>query len=227
MNTFTWNVTKLLLTAASPIQKLVNDIPSNTHIFLNHQAIKILANDGYCSIARYLNKHIEKINQGVIWADKNWKNVAHYFNPQKNRGIWPWPDARDECRIYFSQSLKYWQQGLLEKCMFYLGAAVHIVQDMSNPFHARSMPFCGHTGYERWVQCHCHEYAVNDGGFYQAAKSPQEWVESNAKTSWRYYPDVCNQHSAEQYHKVTAILLPKAQRSTAGFFHWFIERAAR
>ncbi len=227
MHNYTWTAAKLLLHAASPIQRIIDHLPADTHIFFNRQAVKILYNDGYQSISRYLSSQLEIINSGVIWADKNWKNFAHYFNPLKNRGIWPWPDARSECRNYYKKALTHWQQGMLDKSMFFLGAAVHLVQDMCNPYHARCVALAGHSTYERWAQHHHLKYAVNDGGIYHLSAAPEYWINLNAKLAWLYYPNISSWRSEEQYHRTSAIVLPQAQRSSAGFFLSFIKTAAQ
>ncbi|MBM7854121.1 phospholipase C [Desulfohalotomaculum tongense] len=222
MNNFAWQAAKIFLQAAAPVQQLIDDTPGDTHIFLNNQAVKILYNDGYHKISKYLRNYLQDINRGVLWADKGWKNFSHYLNPYTGKGIWPWPNAKSECNYYFKKTIKYWQKGLLDKCMFYLGAAVHLVQDMCVPHHARGAALSGHSDYERWVQRHYMQYAVNHNGLYNAANSVDEWININAKLSWAFFPQVCKETPEANYHRATSILLTRAQRSTAGFMLYFM-----
>jgi len=221
---FSWHAAKIILAAGTPIQRLLSG-KNETHLFCNHQAILILQNDGYSSHARILSNHLELLNRGVAWADKGWKNFAHYLDPVSGIGLGPWPDARLECRNFFEKAMCYWRRGNKKKAFFFLGAAVHLVQDLCVPHHARGIAFCGHKEYERWVWENCLNYSVYSGGMYGGAPSPAGWVEINAKISRSYFPYVSSISSEASYKLATAALLPLAQRSTAGFFSFFLECA--
>jgi phospholipase C len=226
LNNITWNACKALLSVVSPIQKIIDHIPGDTHVFINQQAIKILNNDGYQKLSRYLDHQMKFINEGVVWADKGWKNFSHYLDPYSNKGIWPWPNARNECNYHFKRSLKYWRKGFTNKSMFYLGAAVHLVQDMCVPHHARGIAFGGHSNYEKWVQHHYHKYAVDNSGFYDRKNNTvSKWIDMNSKLAWNLYPYVSGTASKENYHLATSIALTHAQKSTAGFLLFFINEA--
>lgn len=223
MNNITWLACKAILKVVSPIQRVIDFNPAETHIFLNSQGIKILYNDGYKKVANYFTNYLPEINKGVVWADKGWKNFAHYLDPYKNRGIWPWPDAKTECNYYYWQAKKFWRRGNIQKSMFYLGATVHLIQDMCVPHHARGMALNGHSIYERWVQHHYTLYIINDHGLYHLAPSVDGWIEFNAKTAWNYYSHVAGSTIVEDlYHMATGVLLSLAQRTTAGFLLFFI-----
>ncbi|MTI79502.1 MAG: phospholipase [Firmicutes bacterium] len=219
LNNITWHAAKIILHAVSPVQKIIDGKPGDTHIFINNQGITILNNDGHQKIANYLINHIQNINKGVVWADKGWKNFSHYLNPETDVGIWPWPNAKYECQYHLNKSINYWKKGSLDKSMFYLGAAVHLVQDMCVPHHARCTPLSGHIDYEKWVQRNHNKYAVNNGGIYDISNAVEGWLEVNSKLSLNYYSDVSIK---KNYHTVTSVLLSQAQRSTAGFLLYFI-----
>lgn len=225
MNILAWKACKKLLRVATPLQMILDFTPGETHIFLNKQGVKILHNDGYKKISRYLNHHLPEINRGVVWADKGWKNFAHYLNPYKSRGIWPWPNAITECNEYFKQALQYWRQGQILKSMFFLGSSVHLVQDMCVPHHARAVALKGHLAYERWVLQNHPSYAIYNNGLYNLTTSVSGWVKFNAKMAWRHFPNVCRNATEDMYHQSTKELLTMAQRSTAGFFLYFINIA--
>ncbi|MEG6615622.1 zinc dependent phospholipase C family protein [Peptococcaceae bacterium 1198_IL3148] len=224
MNKITWNACKALLSVAAPIQRIIDHIPGDTHTFINKQAIIILYNDGHKKLSRYFHNQLGFINEGVVWADKGWKNFSHYFDPYKNKGIWPWPDAKNECNYHFKRAVHYWQQGVINKSMFYLGAAVHLVQDMCVPHHARGIPFKGHSRYEKWVQNHYLKYTVNKCGCYDISNdSVNNWIDNNAKLAWGLYPQVTGSVSENAYHQITTITLSQAQKTTAGFLLFFIK----
>lgn len=224
LNTTSWNAVKIVLAAGTPIQKLVFR-KGETHLFLNKQALQVLKKDGKSSHAKTLNNYLEIINRGVLWADRDWKNFAHYFDPLSGIGYGPWPDARLECNDYFDKALVHWRHGNKKKAFFFLGAAAHLVQDLCVPHHARCIAFCGHQEYENWVQEKCYDYAVYSEGEYNVASSPSDWVERNARISRYYFPYVSNISSLTSYRMATGVLLPLAQRTTAGFFSFFLEKA--
>ena len=222
MDTITWNACKAILKVVSPIQRVLDVNLAETHIFLNTQGVKILCNDGHKKVSNFINNYIGEIHKGVVWADKGWKNFAHYLDPYQNKGIWPWPDARFECNYYFKKALKFWRKGNVYKSMFFLGAAVHLVQDMCVPHHARGVAFNGHSSYERWVQDHFSLYSVNGNGIYNIATTVDDWINFNAKIAWSYYSDVCGSAAIEDnYHQTTTTLLAQAQRTTAGFLLYY------
>ncbi|MBO8138743.1 MAG: zinc dependent phospholipase C family protein [Desulfotomaculum sp.] len=222
MYSLTWQAAKIILHAAAPIQKIIDNIHGDTHVFLNRQAVEILKNDGHHKISKYLANYIDSIDRGTLWADKGWKNFAHYYNPYTGRGIWPWPNAKIEGRIYFEKSIKLWKKGCLDKCLFYLGTAVHLIQDMCVPHHSHGAALSGHSRYERWVQSNYINYAVNCGGIYKLRRI-EDWIDANARLSWDYYPYVTPNGTEKSYHQATAVLLTRAQQSTAGFFLSFMD----
>ena len=222
MGPASWNAVKFLLAAGTPIQRIVSG-KGETHLFCNRQAVKILKKDGKIAYARLFNNYLEVINRGVLWADKGWKNFAHYFDPVAGQGLGPWPDARLECRYLFEKALKYWRRGNKKKSFFFLGAAAHLVQDLCVPHHARGIAFCGHQEYENWVKENCFDFSVDLAGQYNRASHPGEWVETNAKVARFYFPYVSDVSSLTSYRMATGVLLPLAQRSTAGFFAFFLD----
>lgn len=224
MGPASWTAVKLFLAAGTPIQRLVSG-KGETHLFCNRQAVQILKKDGKSGYARLLNNYLEVINRGVLWADRGWKNFAHYLDPVAGLGLGPWPDARLECNYFFERALAYWKQGNKKKSLFLLGAAAHLVQDLCVPHHARGIAFCGHKEYEKWVQENCLYFSVYSGGNYENASNPGEWVEANARISRSYFPYVSSVSSITSYRMTTGVLLPLAQRTTAGFFSFFLDCA--
>lgn len=222
MGPITWGAAKVLLTIGAPIHLLLAG-KWETHTFINCQAIKILDNDGYTSRALLLNNNLSIINKGVMWADKCWKCFAHYFDPYEKSGLKPWPDAASECRYLFKKSVNSWKEGKFNKSLFLLGAAAHLVQDLCVPHHARKIALNGHRFYESWVKEHFNEFSVSKDGLYNIDKDPGGWVLYNSGIAWHYLPYVTIVNSESAYRKATNILLPLAQRTSAGFFNHFID----
>lgn len=209
-----------LLATASPLQHFI-DKPSITHDFCNKQALQILVRDGILSNVDFFTSHINEIKAGVNWADCHWKNVDHYLNPDTGKGIWPFGNALDTFRRYFSIAARSTRQGDRCKAAFFLGAAAHLVQDLCVPHHARGLMFNGHHEFELWAMQHCHQYAVNDTGLYSRSKRTASFILTNSLIAADLLPAVDSECPGLNYNGVALIALPLAQRSTAGLFEYF------
>lgn len=222
MGPTSWNAVKLFLAAGTPIQKLVSG-KGDTHLFCINQALLILKNDGAKPYARNISNYIDFLNRGVLWADKGWKNFSHYFDPVYRQGFGPWPDARMEFDIFLKKALSHWKRGDRGKYYFYLGAALHLIQDLCVPHHAKGIAFCGHKEYENWVLNNYDDFGVETGGIYKRFSTPSDWILFNARIARCYFPYVSNIATHTSYRLATNTLLPLAQRSTAGFLKYAID----
>ncbi|TEB06874.1 Phospholipase C precursor [Pelotomaculum schinkii] len=222
MGPTSWNAVKLFLAAGTPIQKLVSG-KGDTHLFCINQALLILKNDGAIQYARNISNYIEFLKQGVLWADKGWKNFSHYFDPVVNQGLGPWPDARLEFDNCFNKAITNWERGDKGRYYFYLGAASHLIQDLCVPHHAKGAAFSGHKEYENWVLKNYNNFVVEAGGIYNKIFTPSDWLLFNARLSRCYFPYVSNIGTDSSYKLATSVLLPLAQRSTAGFLKFAID----
>jgi phospholipase C len=171
---------------------------------------------------RFLNTYLEQINAGASWADQGWKNVAHFFDPVTEQGLRGWPDATVEFMDYLANARTWLQQLHFPQAFFYLGAATHLVQDMCVPFHSRRLVLAGHHDYEKWVERNVEDYLVFKGGLYkESVEDPREWIIDNARSSYDWFALV-ESSSRKGYQAATNHLLSLTQRTTAGFFHYFL-----
>ena len=216
---------KLFLATTSPLQKLIDQQVEVVHSSCNQAAIQIMINDGWFQEGKLLSNYLEQINAGATWADKGWKNVSHYCNPVTGLGLRGWPTAAEECARYFLLAKTCLKQLHFEKAFFYLGAAVHLVQDLCVPYHSRNVILAGHHSYEIWAEKHVENYLVTSGGLYNdTIKNVGEWVMINARASFDLF-SLVNNKSVQGYSLATATMLPRTQRTTAGFFHYFLRIA--
>lgn len=212
---------KILLAAASPAQRFIQS-PVITHFMINHQAVIILANDGHTKYSGLADYYSSFIDQGASWADEGFKNMSHFLNPRTCKGLYGWTGASRECSLYWNKAIRNWKAGNREKSFFYIGAAMHLVQDLCVPHHAAGILFDGHKEYENWVKENHMIFIVEKGGIYRQGNLPATWLKSNAEIAVRLLPLVRAGSSVEDYHKATALLLTRAQKVTAGFLHNFL-----
>jgi len=181
--------------------------------------------------AEFLSKNMDIIVKGCYWADSLWKNATHHYNPKTKRGLWIWPGAQDQCKNWFSYSMKALAAGNVSRALFFLGASVHTVQDACQPYHSNCVCLDGHQKYENWVDRHKEDFAVGENGVYDLASKPEGWVIENACFSQELLPKVkINGNSTDgcaDLSEATRLCLGRAQRTTAGFFVFFLKEAGK
>jgi phospholipase C len=217
---------RLFLTAVSPLQGML-DRPGVTHEFCNRQALQILRNDGFTLYADFLRQFQQELNLGVYWADKGWKNIHHYYEPGSGRGLWHFATALDQFEAYYRLALAALRQADPRKAVFWVGAAAHMTQDLCVPHHARAKLLDGHKQYEIWAEKRCGRYAVNGQGVYGEGRAACALLVANAVVAADFLEMVVQENDESSYHQATAVLLPLAQRTTAGLLRHFAEEAAK
>lgn len=217
------NGVQLVLATTSPLQKII-DHPCVTHKFLNMQAIQIMQHDGCSEAADFFSNFQPELDHGVQWADEGWKNAGHYLRLEE-KGLWRFPSAIDLFEQYTGLAIKNVRGGDVEKSVFFLGAAAHILQDVCVPHHARGKLFAGHRRYEEWVRQRYAQYCTLSGGVYFGSKR-REILLKNAAASADLL-SLVNSGNSDAYHKATQILLPLAQQTTAGLLLFFFEQVVK
>ena len=213
---------QLLLLVASPAQPLI-DQASPTHGFLFRQAAAILERDGFSPVAALMNEGMDLLIAGSTWADQGWRNGAHFFDPDLENGLRGWPHAVDACELYFGRALQCAWQGDSQKAMFYLGASCHIVQDLSEPHHAAARVLDGHRAFERWARMHYPRFAAEGNGLYGLGQRAAGWAVSNAREAKPWLSSATPWAGPLAWEEAASVLLPLAQRVTAGFLQWAYE----
>lgn len=168
------------------------DLAVDTHQWLGQQAMTILANDGRTSIAAFLaapdptappaNDPITgaptgttetygwRLLQGARDADGvlHGQLPDHFHNWWTHQGRW-WivgGSAADGAELAFTHATDAWSAGDRADAVYWLGAALHLVDDACVPQHEFYGLNVYHHQYERWVQIHQDDLAVTSGGIY-------------------------------------------------------------
>ncbi|CAA7603373.1 phospholipase C [Acididesulfobacillus acetoxydans] len=206
-------VSKALMTPVKPLQVFM-DAPSPTHGYCLQHAYDILCQDGKDDVAAYFRPFDRWLRKGSFWADQGWRNVCHYFFASSKFR----PGAETECQYYFDKAVTTCQQDIT-KGMFYLGAAVHLVQDMCVPHHAAGAVFDGHKEFETWAGENLQHFSAAESGIYMPFTGPSEWIRYNAARALTYYPLVSKGKGCDEgnYFEAARELLPLTIYTTAGF----------
>ncbi len=214
---------KKVVRAVNPLKKRVIRTECIVHKFINKQAIEILRNDGHDEVYSQLSGYIDDINEGAVWADQDFKSSNHFYNPNTKKGLYGNSNAKDECIIYYKRALKEYFRGDFETSMFYLGAACHLIQDLTIPQHANVELLHNHRAYENWViRMHNkqQQFKVEKGGIY--LNSIEGYINLNTKKALdthKKFTSIKNEHM--RFYKTTSVVLVMAQKTTAGLMYNF------
>jgi phospholipase C len=218
-------VTKLLLASAGPLQYFL-DSPGETHVHCLEQAYITLTYDGKEDVAKLFKAHHSMLTKGLYWADKGWKNVNHFYSHPDKPGSIIWPGATGEGQYYFNQAFTLFSKNV-DKGMFFLGAALHLVQDMCVPHHSLGIIFDGHKEFETWATQNSSKFPATSG-MYLPFSHPAQWIEYNAGISATLYSLVslgegCSEKS---YQEASETLIPLTISTTAGFLDFVRKQLA-
>lgn len=212
------SILKKIFRLTNPIKKQVVKTECKVHKFINGQALTILKNDGNTSAYNYLYSHLREINAGAVWADQDYKSINHFYNPEKEKGMYGFSNAHLECVKYYTLALTKYFEGEEKAALFYLGAACHLIQDMTVPQHVNIKLLKHHRRYEQWVIKafeHNNEFRAHDGGIY--LKSVKDYIEHNTEIALNtFYKYEEEKKLNDKFYKTTLIILVTAQKTTAG-----------
>lgn len=206
-----------------------------THQFIMDRIPIILQNDGYTFLSDFLTPYLNQMKYGSMRADQTlWDSREHYMDPYSHGGYLLFKSAGQLADERFDAAVGHWLSGDRGGAFYDLGWSVHLVQDLTVPHHAAVTAFNYHSEYEQWVYDNQNGYVVSSGGIYSfssyvpghydSESDPFDWVDYNAHFSIDYYPwvDGQNGQSGNDYDYAVSALLPRAQRTSAGFVYMFL-----
>lgn len=216
-------MTKILLASAGPLQCFL-DTPGVTHAHCLKQAYSVLKQDGKVDAATLFDAYHLALTKGLYWADSGWKNVNHFYSHPDKQGIIGWPGATAECQYYFNKAFSLFSKNL-DKGMFFLGAALHLIQDMCVPHHSLGVLFDGHREFETWATQNWDKFPAIKGA-YLPFSHPAQWIDHNAHASGPLYSLVSMKEgcSEESYIKASETLIPLTIATSAGFLDFVSQK---
>jgi phospholipase C len=210
---------------SNPVKKSIIRTQCEVHKFINVQAVQILRNDKREEEYNFFLSYIEDINRGAVWADQDFKSTHHFYNPYKKKGLYGRKNAMDLAADYYSRALDLWKSGDFSKSLFYFGAAVHLIHDMSIPQHANIRLLDNHKQYETFVKRsyqYILEFRAETGAY--LLDTIEEYIKFNARVALKIYKQFKNVSNEEnRYYLITKCNLPLCQRTTAGAMVMFYQ----
>lgn len=202
----------------NPVKKIFKKTLCEVHVFINDNALEILKNDGYYEAHKFYVENRKSLNDGVVWADKDFKSRDHFYNPFTHRGLYGCRSSLQRFGRYYRNAVVHWDCGDREKAIFYLGAAVHLIQDSTIPQHVNVNLLKSHKRFEDWiykVHNNFEHYTAKSGGLYY--DNPYEYIERNAKKTIEMYRRYRNIRNRElRFYRIANTTFPLAQKTTAG-----------
>lgn len=214
------------------------DSSFSTHQFIMDQLPAIWETDGHNELAALLRGGwLSDLKRGTIRADQTlWDSREHYMDPNAHQGLLFFAAAGDVAEAQFMQAETAWRAGDHKTAIFYLGWAMHMVQDLTVPHHARLTFLDYHREYEAWVLAHQTELPVATTGIYSIpsgtqghfvdSSQPFDWVDFAAHESWDLLDGVdgVDGMGDNDYRSVASRMVPFAEQVSAGFLYRMLER---
>lgn len=195
-----------------------------THKFCNMQTVALLQQFSDKRTAAMVQKNMEYIQNGVVWADLNFKNIMHFYDPFKNKGLWKFSPAVVSFEFYLDKAERFLKKRNMDKSFFYLGAAIHLLQDMSVPHHVSGDLFNGHKKFEEWVQLNLHQFVFFTDIKWRECKNPIQLFMDAAYFATNFISLVDYKATVRDYFSTANILLLETQKNTASLLEWFVKK---
>lgn len=211
-------ILKTVFGIANPIKKSIIKTQCKVHKYINISALKILRNDKYFVEHNFFETYILDINEGAVWADQDFKSSNHFYNPSRKKGLYGRKSAMDLGVDYYNTSINLWRQGEFNKSLFYLGAAVHIIQDMTIPQHANIRLLDNHHQYELYVMRtydYMDDFKVEKGTY--LLDFIEDYIRFNSRVALKIHKKFkVITDDENRFYRITRCTLPLAKRTTAG-----------
>lgn len=208
----------LVFGVTNPVKKSIIQTQCEVHKFINVHALQVLRNDKREKEYNFFLSYIKEINKGAVWADQDFKSTHHFYNPYKRKGLYGRKNAMELVVEYYDHTLERWRAGNFNKSMFYFGAALHLIHDMSIPQHANIKLLDDHRQYENFVKRsyqYVQEFRAEKGAY--LLDSIEKYIKFNARIALKIHKRFKSVvEDEERYYLISKCNLPLCQKTTAG-----------
>lgn len=225
-NSYT-RIMKAFFYATNPIKKKLIKTLCTVHIYICEQSLNILLNEGYKDEYEFFIRYITSVEEGIVWADADYKSSNHFYNYQSGKGLYGFSNALAELKKYYNCAQGYIEGGDYKKGMFYFGVCIHLLQDSTVPQHVNNQLLGNHRKFEKWiiskVQSGTYDFAANKGII--RCENADEYIKSNAVKANEIHQRYCNVHGMEKrYYDIASECIKLAQMTTCGFMLDFYQK---
>lgn len=207
----------------NPIKKKIIKTYCIVHKFINMQAIDVLYNEGLKEEAAFYKKYIKALNEGVTWADQDFKSSNHFYHVNKERGLFGFSNLLLELKKYYGRATSYYKEGDIYRSMFFLGVCCHMIQDATVPQHTDNKLLKDHRKFEQWIISKLlldFSFTAKEGMIQY--DNLEDYVKNNAA----FARATINKYGAlpdleEKYYKVSVDIIKEAEKTTSGLLKRF------
>lgn len=214
---------RLLFYTVNPIKKKIIKTYCIVHKFINMQAIDVLYNEGNKEEAAYYKKYIKAINEGVTWADQDFKSSNHFYHLNKEKGLYGFSNLLFELKKYYEKATCYFKEGDIYRSMFFLGVCCHMIQDATVPQHTDNKLLKDHRKFEQWIISKLlldFSFTAKDG--MKQYENLEDYIKNNtafARAAINKYGALTNLE--DRYYKISVEIINEAERTTSGLLNKF------
>lgn len=207
----------------NPIKKKIIKTYCIVHKFINMQAIDVLYNEGFKDEAAFYKKNIKALNEGVTWADQDFKSSNHFYHVNKEKGLFGFSNLLLELKKYYGRATSYYKEGDIYRSMFFLGVCCHMIQDATVPQHTDNRLLKDHRKFEQWIISKLlldFSFTAKDGMIQY--NNLEDYVKNNsafARATINKYGALTNLE--EKYYKVSVEIIREAEKTTSGLLKRF------
>ena len=202
---------------ASPVKRIITTPNCKVHKYINDEALNILLFNNLNDIHNFFSKYYIDLMDGSVWADQDFRSSSHLYNPYTKKGLYGRNSAMEVTKIYYNDAITYYKNNKINKSIFYLGATLHIIQDMTVPHHASVDLLKKHKKLESYIR---KTYLSNIPNYENLSphifSKIAHYIDYNGKKSLEIYSDALELHEEGKHLHISNNILPLAKRSTAG-----------
>lgn len=210
----------------NPIKKKIINTNCEVHLFIQKSALDVLRDERYEKQVQFYNTFETYINEGLIWADQDFKSYSHFYNPKDKKGMYGhMANAMTLANTYYKNALYFVNRGDYKNGMAYFGAMCHIIQDVTIPQHAKRKLLDKHKQFETYVKLNYRKikrFKTKEGPLIY--ENVSDYIDFNSRSALNFdymYKNI-NSHKT-QFYLIAFNALNLAQRSTAGCMLMFYD----
>ncbi|WP_455539984.1 zinc dependent phospholipase C family protein [Terrisporobacter sp.] len=210
----------------NPIKKKIITTDCEVHLFIQNSAIDVLEEEGYDKQVQFYKNYKSYIDEGLVWADQDFKSYFHFYNPTDKKGMYGHSaNAMTLANSYYKSALYFISKDDYENGMAYFGAMCHLIQDVTIPQHAKRRLLDNHRQFEKYVKLNykrVKKFKTKEGPLLY--KNVSDYINFNSRSALNFdhmYKNIAKNKT--KFYLVAYNALNLSQRSTAGCMLMFYD----
>ena len=201
----------------NPIKNRLKRTECIVHKYIINNSLNSLKDNGYVGAYDFYFEYRDELLNGAVWVDLDYKSINHFFHYRDHKGIYGFSNAYEECMKYYDIVQKNFAMKNFSVAAFYLGACLHLVQDVTVPQHVNNKLLKKHRYFEGWII-----RKVKKGYDFKTNKIERHMTISDYFISNSNYANKVNMYykhldEEKRFQKISKNIISKAQSTTCGF----------